>query len=203
MLLMLSTFQFAFEAANLAKCHLPFVVIGAVSVATTFLILSSHVNAKVVYGVVSFVPVTMIDALPSFERPAKMLCHVPAMFKNKRCACRCHGSEHRQVFGVEIASPECNVSAARFVASQTFAFSPQQVACSQGSSSTRQAVATKIQSFEKLPQRPERIPAFLSAAWAGDGCAVSRPTVHPDFAICFSDCWMVRQFCPIMWSCHN
>lgn len=83
------------EFAHAFFCHLPLVVVGAVTGATSRLLLAANVQAKILYAVVGFVAVHMIDALFGCKRSTEMCSHDKAMLHD-RLTTMLHFSKHRE-----------------------------------------------------------------------------------------------------------
>ena len=80
------------EFAHAFFSYLPFVVVGAVTWATSRMLFATHVNAKVLCAVVRFVAVHVVDALFGCKRPSKVCSHDEPVFHN-RLPATLHGAE--------------------------------------------------------------------------------------------------------------
>jgi len=66
--------------------HLPLMVVGAMTGATSRLLLAAHVQAKVLCSVVRLVAVHVVDALFGRKRSAEMCCHNKPVFHDRLLA---------------------------------------------------------------------------------------------------------------------
>lgn len=85
-----------FEQFAFAQRHLPFMVVGAVTGAASWLLLAADVHSQILHLIVIVMTVAMVDALRRSESAAKVLRHYPTVLKNIS-AFKSHLDKHRQV----------------------------------------------------------------------------------------------------------